>query len=297
MRRVLVTGAGGQVGWSLLCATPPEGLDVRGYPRNALDVGDADDIDRHVRNADIVVNTAAYTNVDAAETDRDRAFAANAEAPGLLAERCALLDVPLIHLSSDYVFDGNKLGPYTEDDPVNPINVYGASKAAGEMAVRRVQDAHVILRTSWVFAVHGRNFVRTMLGLAGSTEPLRIVDDQIGAPTSASDIATTVLAVAAKLLADGGPYGTFHYSSAGVTSWFGSAQTIFDIVEQRQGRRPPVEPIPSTDYATAATRPKNSVLDCGKVMAAFAPPRRHWQDGVAETVEAMLDAEQEGSAP
>jgi dTDP-4-dehydrorhamnose reductase len=297
VRRVLVTGAGGQIGWSLLCATPPEGFDVRGYPRSALDIADADEIDRLVCDTDLVVNTAAFAAVDAAEDDRDRAFAMNADAPGLLAARCALLGVPLIHLSSDQVFDGKKQAPYTEDDPVNPINVYGASKAAGEEAVRRAQDAHIILRTSWVFATHGPNFVRAMLDVADSTDRVRVVDDQFGAPTSASDIAAVVLAVGAKLLAEGGPYGTFHYTALGTTSWYGVAEAIFEQVERRRGRRPAVEAIAGANAKTAAPRPKNSILDCAKIVAAFASPRRPWQDGVAEAVETMMDADEEASAP
>jgi len=296
MRRVVVTGAGGQVGWSLLCATPPEGLDVRGYPRSALDVLDADEVESLVRDADLVVNAAAYTAVDAAETDGDRAFAINAEAPRLLAERCAELGVPLIHLSSDYVFDGEKQGAYVEDDPINPINVYGKSKAAGEEAVRRAHEAHVILRTSWVIASHGKNFVRTMVGLADRADPLRVVDDQVGAPTAAGDIARAVLVVGAKVLADGGPYGTFHYTAEGSTTWYGLAETIFDRVARRRNARPVVEPITSADYGAPAERPKNSVLDCSKILDAFAPPRRPWQDGVAEVVEEILDAQDEGRA-
>ena len=296
MRRVLVTGAGGQVGWSLLCASPPEGFDVRGYPRSALDVLDVEEVERLVRDADLVVNAAAYTAVDAAQTDRERCFAINAEAPGVLAGRCAALGVPLIHLSSDYVFDGRKRGAYVEDDPVHPINVYGQSKVAGEEAVRRAIDAHVIVRTSWVFAARGRNFVRTIVALAESTEPLRVVDDQVGAPTAAGDIAKTVLAVGAKLLDDGGPYGTFHYTSEGSTSWYGCAQTIFDLVARRRNARPLIEPITTADYGAPAPRPKNSMLDCAKITEAFAPPRRSWQDGVADVVKEILDAQDERPA-
>jgi dTDP-4-dehydrorhamnose reductase len=280
----------------LLCATPPEGLDVRGFPRSALVIADADDVDRLVCDTDLVVNTAGYTALDKAETDRERAFAMNAQAPGLLAARCAVLGVPLIHLSSVHVFDGKKQAPYVEDDKVNPINVYGASKAAGEEAVRLAQDAHVILRTSWVFAAHGDNFVRNMLDAADSADRLRVVDDQFGAPTPAGDIAAMVLEVGAKLLADGGPYGTFHYATAGSTSWYGLAEAVFEQVARRFGRRPSVEPMTTADEDTPAARPKNAVLDCAKVDAAFAPPRRPWQDGVAETVEAMLNAKAETAA-
>jgi dTDP-4-dehydrorhamnose reductase len=293
MRRLLVTGAGGQVGWSLLRATPPDRLDVRGFPRSGLDVLDPEAIAELVRDAELVVNTAAHTEVDKAEGDRDRAFAVNAEAPRLLAERCAELGVPLIHLSSDYVFDGTKTTPYVEDDPICPINVYGESKAAGEEAVRETLDEHIILRTSWIYAGHGKNFVRTMLSLADRGEPLRVVDDQFGAPTAATDVAAAVLAVADKLLEEGGPYGTFHYAAEGVTTWYGLAEEVFGLVERRKGMRPVVEPIPSDDYPTFANRPKYSVLDCTKIVEAFAPPRRPWQEGVAEVVEAALDVAEE----
>ena len=297
MRRVLVTGAGGQVGWSLLRATPPDGLDVRGYPSTGLDIVDAEAVERVVNDTDLVVNAAAYTAVDAAETDSDRAFAANARGPELLARRCAKLGVPLIHLSSDYVFDGDKPDPYDENDPVNPLNTYGRSKAAGEEAVRHALDTHIILRTSWAYASHGRNFVRTMVDLHDSVDPVRVVDDQIGAPTSSIDIAAAVLVVAAKLLDRRGPYGTFHYTALGSTSWFGLADEVFNLIEQRGVRRPVLEPIGSVAYVTPAARPKNSRLDCSKIMEDFAPPRRPWQEGVAEAVGAMLDADQQGLTP
>ncbi len=294
MRRILVTGAGGQVGWSLLRTTPPDGLDIRGYPSRDFDIVNTESVDQLIDNTDLVVNAAAYTAVDAAETDRDKAFAVNATGPGLLAKRCAELGVPMIHLSSDYVFDGGKLEPYNEDDPVNPINAYGRSKADGEEAVRQALEAHIILRTSWVYAPHGRNFVRAMIDLGDSAEPVRVVDDQIGAPTSADDIAAAILVIAARLLDDGGPHGTYHYTALGSTSWYGLAGKIFELIEQRGGARPALEPISSDAYVTSAVRPKNSRLDCGKILETFAPPRRPWQEGVVEVVNVMLDADEQG---
>ena len=195
---LLVTGADGQLGRELLMRGRARGLAMQGCTRGDLDIGDRDAVLRAVATAgaDIVVNAAAYTAVDLAEQERDRAFAVNAEGPRHLAEACAAHGLPLIHVSTDYVFDGTKPGAYSEDDPVAPINVYGASKEAGERAVRETCPAHVILRTSWVYSAHGRNFVLTMRQLAAERETLSVVADQHGSPTSAADLADAMLDVA-----------------------------------------------------------------------------------------------------
>lgn len=285
--RILLTGASGQVGCAVR-ATAPLDVNVVAYDHQGLDISSSQDAVRLIRGVDLVVNAAAYTAVDAAEHERDAAFSTNAEGARLLAAHCSEIGVPLIHLSTDYVFDGEKIGAWTENDLANPINVYGASKHAGETAVRQEHSHHVIIRTSWVFSPTGRNFVRAMLDRVGTRDRLRVVDDQLGAPTAASDIARAAFTVARQVVEKGGPYGTFHYASDGSTSWYGLAEFVFDIAMRDGWEVPIVEPICSDAYASAARRPLNSVLDCKKVMESYGPSRRCWQDGVEDVVAQLL---------
>lgn len=288
---ILVTGAGGQVGTELQRRAAAHGQAVAGLARADLDISDrAAVLDAVARlKPALVVNAAAYTKVDKAEEERDAAFAINRDASGHLAEACARQAIPLIHISTDYVFDGTKQGAYVETDPVAPLGVYGASKEAGERAVRERLAAHVIMRTSWVYAAHGGNFVRTMLRLGAERDELRVVADQFGAPTFAGDIADAILTIAGQLIAGkADAYGTYHYTAAGSTSWHGFAEAIFERAGKVWGRRPVVHAIPAADYPTPAKRPANSVLDCARILAAFAVPRRPWQAGLDEVVEALL---------
>lgn len=238
---------------------------------------------------DVVVNAAAYTAVDRAESEPEAAFRANAEAPAALARRCATTGALLVHYSTDYVFDGRSARPYREDDATAPLGVYGMSKRAGEEAIRASGARHMILRTAWVYAAHGHNFLRTMLRLAGEREELRVVADQVGAPTPAAWIAEAT----GQLLRQGAQAsGTWHLTAAGETSWHGFAQAIMDEA-QAAGlltRRPRVLPITTAEYPTAARRPAYSVLDTAKLQQDFgiAPPA--WRDGLRATVRELAKA-------
>jgi dTDP-4-dehydrorhamnose reductase len=291
---ILVTGAGGQVGVELQRRAPLRGITAVGLTRDGLDITDADAVRRTVSGvagqAWAVVNAAAYTAVDKAETNADAANAANRDAPGHLAAACAESGLPLIHISTDYVFDGRKDGAYVESDPVAPLGVYGASKEAGERAVRAACAEHVILRTSWVYAGHGGNFVRTMLRLGSERDELRVVADQTGVPTYAGDIAEAIIAIVWQLRGgkrDG--WGTFHYAARGTTTWHGFAEDIIRRAAPVTGRRPPVVPITTADYPTPAPRPRNSVLDCTAFDRTFEVPRRQWGDGLADALAELLE--------
>lgn len=292
MPRILVTGVPGQVGTELLRRPRPASLEVRGFTIDELDITDAEAVAAAVRGFDLVVNAAAYTAVDQAESDQEAAYAVNARAPGHLASACASAAIPIIHISTEYVFDGTKEGPWQEDDPVSPLSVYGASKEAGERAVRAAHDDHVILRTSWLYAAHGHNFARTMLRLGRERKSLRVVDDQVGAPTAAGDVAAAILVIAGRLLAErGGLFGTYHYAAEGQTTWRGFADAIFACAEPRWGWRPSVEPIRTQDFPTAAARPANSVLACERITRVFDPPRRPWRAALEDVMAELLDQE------
>ncbi len=280
MKRILVIGRTGQLSTALAEASWPADIAVTCRGRDAIDLAqpalarDAVIAER----PDLVINAAAYTAVDKAESEPELAFAVNRDGPSAVAEACLAIGAPLIHVSTDYVFDGSKRGAYVEADPVNPASVYGASKEAGESAIRARLPAHVIIRSSWIYAPMGQNFVRTMLRLGGERPELRVVDDQIGSPTAAAELARAVQGAAGKLLAGGRDYGTFHFSGAGSTSWFGLAQAIFELA---QGQRPRLIPIPTSGYPTPARRPANSVLDSSKFARLYGVTARPWRDSLA----------------
>ena len=263
---VLVIGCRGQVGRELMAARPRAGISRIGLGHGDLDLADRDAVRRVIDRCRpaLIVNAAGYTAVDQAESEPEAAFAVNADGPAHLAEAAATAGSLLVHLSTDYVFDGGKVGAYTEDDPVRPLGVYGASKAAGEQAVRGRLQRHVILRTSWVFGTHGTNFVKTMLRLGRERDRLHVVADQRGCPTGAVDIADAILAIAHQLLIDrrGDVSGTYHFAGLGSTTWYQFAEAIFERAAPFWGRRPEVVPISSADYPTPARRPAASVLDC-----------------------------------
>lgn len=288
---VLVVGGGGQVGTELLRRAGARRIDVIAQTHRELDISDATQIQRVLAPLpiDVIVNAAAYTAVDRAESERDAAFAANRDGPANLARFCASRAIPLIHISTDYVFDGTKHGPYHEDDPVHPLGVYGASKAAGEQAVRDALPRHIILRTAWVYSAHGHNFVRTMLRLGVERDEIGVVNDQVGCPTAAGDIADAILTIAEVMLADGtAPWGTYHYCAAGQTSWYGFACRIFDIASRYGSYRAKVKPIPSSAYPTPARRPANSVLDCTKLEREFGLHRRPWPEPLEDVVKELI---------
>src|SRR6195256_2432767 len=223
--KLLVPGAGGQVGRELSRLAWPADYRVATFDRAEVDITRKDAVtaafDRE--RPDIVINAAAYTAVDRAESEPDAAWAGNCAGPGYLAAACRSAGIPLIHISTDYVFDGSKKGPYREDDPVKPLGVYGRSKEAGDRAVREALAEHVILRTAWVYSAHGHNFVKTMLRLGGERPVLRVVADQTGSPTSAADIAAAIAGVVRRIAAGGRHWGTYHFVGAGAVTWHGFA--------------------------------------------------------------------------
>jgi len=275
--RILLTGSNGQVGRELRTALVPMG-NVLALDHQGLDLSDADAIRSKVRDCkpDLIVNAAAYTAVDRAESDATAAMAVNGIAPGILAEEAKRLDAVLVHYSTDYVFDGTKTTPYAESDAPNPVSVYGRTKLAGEQAIRAVDPAHYILRTSWVYAAAGSNFMNTILRLAREREELRIVNDQTGAPTWARAIAE----VTAHILAGGSPdhRGLYHVTASGAVSWFGFAQAIMGESHRISGQRiPRLIPITTAEYPLPAQRPANSRLDTALLTRVFGIWPAPWQ--------------------
>jgi dTDP-4-dehydrorhamnose reductase len=294
--KVLVFGAGGQVGHEVRRALWPQGFTVAPFDRAAADVADGVAVAAALarERPDLAVNLAAYTAVDRAESEPDLAWKINCAGAALVAACCGDADIPLVHFSTDYVFDGAKPAPYAEDDPVAPLGVYGASKEAGERAVRAALARHVILRTAWIYGVHGTNFVKTILRHAAREPVLRVVADQTGAPTAAADLAAALVAIA-RQIADGREcWGTFHLTGAGAASWHGFAEAIVTSAAPFLGRRPRVEPIASAEYKAAARRPANSLLDCRKIEHAYGIRPRPWQDGLAAVVAELFGAQFSG---
>ncbi len=283
--KLLVTGVSGQVGYELLPALAPLG-DVVAADRGAMDLGDARRIREVIRaeRPDVVVNAAAYTAVDRAEVEREAAFRINATAPGVMAAALRETGGVLVHYSTDYVFDGAKRGPYFETDRPNPLSAYGRSKLEGEQAIRASGVPHLILRTSWVYGKRGRNFLNTMLSLFVEKPQLRIVDDQIGAPTWSRWIARATSEVLARSLA-GGAFseelgGTYHLTAGGATSWYGFAGAIKALrYGAGSGRGPELIAIPTSGYPLPARRPPNSVMSTDKLTRVFGlqPPDWHEQ--------------------
>ncbi|SDI17098.1 dTDP-4-dehydrorhamnose reductase [Pseudomonas benzenivorans] len=282
--RILLLGAQGQLSRELqLCLQDQAELIVMG--RDRLDLAQPEQIRRRVRQLrpTLLINAAAYTAVDQAEREPEAAFALNATAPAVLAEEAAALGAPLIHYSSDYVFDGRKATPYSEDDPPNPLNVYGRSKLAGERAIQAVGGAHLILRSSWVYSLHGGNFLLTVQRLLQEREELAVVADQIGAPTWAGSIARA----SAQLIqswhsGQDGPWGLYHLCAQGETSWFGFASAIAEQLRAQGKVVARLQPIPSSGYPTPAQRPLNSRLDCRRL-------RRDWQVQLPDWHAALLE--------
>ena len=230
--KILVIGANGQLGQELISCRVRKSFGILARDRAALDITDPRSVKAEVSQTDVslVVNAAAYTAVDKAESEPDLAFTVNRDGPANLASACAEAGIPLIHISTDYVFDGSKESPYLETDPVCPLSVYGKSKAAGDEEVRKLLREHVILRTSWLYGVHGHNFVETMLRSARDNEPLRVVADQFGCPTYSADLAEAIFMIAEKFTRDRQiAWGTYHYCGKGVTTWHGFAEEIFAL--------------------------------------------------------------------
>lgn len=284
-RPILVLGATGQVARALArCGS------VRDHPmilRGRQDGDITDPLRLLAVMAELrpvaVINAAGFTAVDRAETERKAAFAINAEGPEHVARLCRYHDIPLVHLSTDYVFDGTSCKPYRETDTIGPLSVYGASKAAGEAAIRNTWPRHLILRTAWVYSLDGTNFLKTMLRLAGERDELSIVDDQRGTPTSAEDLATAITGLVSGFLANSGPtpWGTYHLTNLGETTWFGFASAIFDLTGTVGRKAPALRPITTVDYPTLACRPAYSVLDNSKIEQAFGLTLPEWRTSLA----------------
>lgn len=240
----------------------------------------------HDHRPSAVINAAAWTAVDRAEAEEAAATVVNGEAPGAIARACAALGIPFVHISTDYVFDGSGDTPFRPGDPTGPLGAYGRSKLAGEQAIRTAGGVHVILRTSWVFSAHGGNFVKTMLRLSETRDALNVVEDQIGGPTPAADIAAACLTIADRLRADPGKGGTYHFSGAPDASWADFARDIF----AQAGRQVAVTGIPTTAYPTPARRPANSRMDCTATATAFGILRPDWRTGLAQVLAALGSA-------
>ena len=287
----MVTGRDGQVVRSLFAraASHPE-LEIVALGRPELDLADLAGIAPAIAASrpDILVSAAAYTAVDKAEDEPELAHRINAEAAGELARAARAVGAPIIHLSTDYVFDGALDRPYIETDPTNPLGVYGRSKLDGEMAVRAAQPDHLILRTAWVYSPFGRNFVKTMLTLAETRNRLGVVDDQHGNPTSALDIADAILRIAERWQSGARTYGAFHFTGSGETTWCGLAREVFRVSRELDGPFAEVDAIPTAAYPTRARRPANSRLDSSRFAAAFDHRAPAWQASVAETVRQLL---------
>ena len=284
--RVVIFGRTGQVARELGLQAWPADADVLQLGRADCDLASLGDVRRTLLESrpDVVINAAAYTAVDRAESQPAVARQINADAPATMAQMCGELGSALIHLSTDYVFDGTKPGAYLEDDPIHPLSVYGETKARGEAEIRAALQSHVILRTTWVFAAHGTNFVRTILRLSTERPEIGVVADQLGGPTSARDIASAVRIIVETVMAGRATWGTYHYTSAEPTSWYGFAQAI---VEQA-GKSAVVRPIGTADYPTAARRPLNSVLDCGLVRTTYGIEQPNWRHALSAVLAEVL---------
>ena len=290
--RILLTGANGQVGRELSSCGGQRGLEILALDRSDLDITDPVSVGREVNRSGVslVVNAVGYTAVDQAESEPELAFAVNRDGPTYLASACEKAGIPLVHISTDYVFDGQKQGAYLETDPVSPLSVYGKSKAAGEVEVREHLKEHLILRTGWLYGVHGHNFVKTMLRLGREREKVQVVTDQYGCPTYAADLAETILRIAAKLL-DGRQvhWGTYHYCGKGVTSWHGFAEAIFNLARKYVPLKvKQTEAITTAEYPTAAKRPANSVLDCSLFRSHFGFAPKPWNESLARMLHQVL---------
>lgn len=280
--KTLITGSKGQLSQELQLALAGEGK-VLALGHQVLDLAEPMQIRQQVRllRPDLIINAAAYTAVDPAQDNRDQAYAVNATGPGVLAEEAAALGIPLIHYSTDYVFDGRKREPYNEDDQPAPLSVYGASKLAGEQAIQAAGGQHLILRTSWVYSLHGRNFLLTMQRLLQERDVLSVVDDEVGAPTSAGTIAAVTAEMVRKWrTGTGGPSGLYHLTASGETSWYGFACSIAQHLESQGLLRARLEPIQSTDYPTAAQRPLNSRLSCARLQRDWGVELPDWESAL-----------------
>jgi dTDP-4-dehydrorhamnose reductase len=290
--RVLVFGSTGQLGRELARAAWPAGLEVTFLDRRAADLTRPNDLQPLVgaQRPDLVIVAAAYTNVDGAEDDEGTATLVNADSPGVIAGAAAERGIPIVLFSTDYVFDGMKGAPYGEGDAVGPLGAYGRSKLAGEEAVRAANPRHLIIRTSWLFSPFGRNFLRTMLRLAGEKDEVKIVSDQRGCPTAAGDLAQAICRITPRLLEGGAEWGTYHLAGVSGTTWHGFAETIFSALEAGGRARPRSLPIPTSAFPTRARRPADSRLESAAFHRSFGIRLRGFEEAAPIVVREALAA-------
>ena len=290
--KVLVTGADGQLGRELVRLGQSVDFEVYGLNRHQLDITNKIKIKQIFAriSPSLVINAAAYTHVDRAENESDLAYAVNKDGPTYLARYCANNQLKLIHISTDYVFDGTKSQPYQESDPVAPLGVYGRSKAQGEAAIRSILPNHIIVRTAWLYGVYGNNFVKTILKLAAEKPTLQVVADQFGSPTSAEGLAEALLTISNKINAnDKIDWGTYHYCCKGITTWHGLAERIIELaapyaaLQTRQ-----VEAITTAEWPTPAKRPPYSALNCTRIKSRFGIDPEPWPQSLKHTIDRIF---------
>jgi dTDP-4-dehydrorhamnose reductase len=284
---ILILGANGQVGTELQCSFADAG-QVTAWDRTIADLSRPEELRPLIRQLrpDVILNAAAYTAVDRAESEPELAMVINGDAPRVLAEEASKIEALLVHYSTDYVFDGSKKSPWVESDTTNPLNTYGRTKLAGERAIQEMGGKYFIFRTSWVYGPHGHNFLRTMLRLGRERDQLKIVDDQFGAPTSSVAIADATRMVFNKTMEASPEYGVYHLTCGGETTWCRFAQEIFAQRHRQTGEKvPQVLPIPSSEYQTPATRPPNSVLSNEKLQSTYGIALPDWQSALAAVLE------------
>ena len=294
IRPILITGGDGQLGTSLCGLPVPEGYELVAPGLDVLDFTRPETIDAVMASRPwaAVINGAAHTAVDRAESEPALAWTINAAAPARIAQLCAAADIPMVQVSTDYIYPGDKDGVYSEDDAVGPLGVYGASKAAGEWAVRAAVPRHVIARTSWVVSPFGANFIKTMLRLGAERPELRVVDDQWGAPTSAQDLAAALLQITRRLIeGPDAPTGVFHVVNRGETTWRRVAEAVFERAAGHGRKVPSVVPIVTSEYPTPARRPLNSRLSTARLEEGYGIVLPDWRDGVDRIVDQLLQAE------
>lgn len=290
--RILIVGSDGQLGRELVLQGREKALDIIAAGDRELDITDPLQVTETIAShqPSLVVNAAAYTDVDGAESKAHLAYGVNRDGPANLAAACADAAIPMIQISTDYVFNGTRTSPYAETDPVSPVGVYARSKAEGENQVRSYLSQHIILRTSWLYGVYGYNFVKTMLGLGKEKKVIQVVADQFGSPTSAQDLSAAILAMASHIRRESEfQWGTYHYSGKGVTSWHQFAVRIFALADRYNlFAAPEVKPIPTSEYPTPAKRPAYAALNCAKIQKHFGIDTRPWQESLEITIARMM---------
>ena len=288
--KILLTGATGQLGREICRARLPSGTRLIVASRSQLDLSRVTDVGRFVAEIapDLVINAAAYTAVETAEQEPDRAFAVNRDGAAALAKAAARYNAPIVHLSTEQVFDGGKQGGWTEEDRPNPLNVYGQSKLIGEFAVAAANQRHLIVRTSWLYAAHGRNFLRAMLRLARDRSRLAVIDDEISRPTAAADLAQALITMATQAMKENKGWGLYHVSNGGApTSWHNFASAIFSKAAPWSGIPPVLEPVSAEASSASRIRPRNYVLEYGKAERIFGLTPRPWQAALADVLEEL----------